>query len=61
MSFWLSSLEMTVFVVINERDIVIETAPITRRFIGQPLKNLVKWMSVQGGLRMEELDERLDV
>jgi hypothetical protein len=47
----LSSNKMTVLVVMDEKDIIIGGAPVIRRFMGQPLGNLVRWMSLQGGFR----------
>lgn len=48
--WWLSSRRMTV--VVEERDgIVVDAAPIVRKFIGQPLENLTRWMRQQGGYR----------
>lgn len=40
--WWLSCPKFTVLVVTDQRQIV-ETAPLTRKFVGQPLANLVQW------------------
>lgn len=41
---------MTVFVEIKKGRVT-DTAPITRRFIGQPIRNLREWLKRQGGYR----------
>ena len=53
---WLSSKKMTVLVDVQD-GLITEAAPVTRKFIGQPLQNLIRWMRKQGGFRMEEYDE----
>lgn len=52
--WWLSSEAMTVGVTTESR-VIVRASPIVRRFIGQPLENLVRWMRGQGGFRMERL------
>lgn len=52
--YWLSSKKMTVLVDVQDGRIT-EAAPVVRKFIGQPLQNLIRWMRRQGGLRIEEL------
>lgn len=53
--WWFSSLSMTLLVVIhnseNKIDHIIETPPIARKFLGQPMSNLEQWMKNQGGFR----------
>lgn len=49
---WASSNRMTVRVVINSHNIIVDAAPVIRKFTGQPINNLCKWMSRQGGLRI---------
>jgi hypothetical protein len=51
--YWLSSLKMTVGAT-TVAGVITETAPITRKFVGQPLENLVVWMRRQGGYEMVE-------
>lgn len=41
--YWLSCSRFTVQVNVDERNIIIWTAPITRKFVGQPLTNLLRW------------------
>ena len=53
-SWWLSSETMTVQVD-EENDVVVDAAPIVRKFIGQPMINLVRWMKRQGGFRWAAL------
>jgi hypothetical protein len=60
-NYWLSSNKMTVTVETelrtyspgHELEIIIESPPITRRFVGQPIRNLIDWMHKQGGFKME--------
>lgn len=52
--WWLSTEKMTVGVAIEE-GLIVEAAPIVRRFIGQPSKNLGNWMRKQGGFRAAKL------
>lgn len=45
---------MTVLVDVQD-GLITKAAPVVRKFIGQPVGNLVRWMRRQGGLRVEEL------
>ena len=54
-SLWFSSKKMTVFVGVDIDNVIIETAPITRKFVEQPAINLAKWMKKQGGFKVEPL------
>ena len=49
--WWLSSKVMTVGVATDDALIVRDSAPVVRRFIGQPIKRLADWMRRQGGFR----------
>lgn len=57
--FWLSTKKMTLQVVAREREdgrlVLVEAAPICKKFIGQPMANLVRWMQCQGGFMMKEI------
>jgi len=53
--WWLSSLRMTVGVTTDDDNVIVDAAPVVRKFVGQPLGNLIGWMSRQGGLQVEEL------
>jgi len=47
-AWWLSSPRMTVRVVAVRqagRNMIVEAAPIVRKFIGQPMTNLLIWMN----------------
>ena len=35
-----------------KKEIIVDAAPIVRKFVGQPLTNLIKWMKKQGGLKI---------
>jgi len=54
-AYWLSSNKMTVIVEVNHRGIIVKAAPIVRKFLGQPISNLIKWMKRQGGFKQELL------
>jgi len=46
---------MTIFAR-TEDGLIVEAAPIVRRFVGQPLSNLTDWLSRRfGGLMVERL------
>lgn len=51
---WVSTLRMT-FAVRVQEGVVRETAPIARKFIGQPAENLRRWLMKQPGFRWERL------
>lgn len=53
--WWFSSSRMT-FDVLVHGGVIIDAAPIARKFVGQPVTNLERWMRRQGGLRIERLD-----
>lgn len=48
-AYWVSTNRMTLLVETDARDVVIQAAPIARKFIGQPAANLRKWLERQGG------------
>lgn len=50
--YWLSTTKMTVGVRIDSDGVIRETPPVVRKFIGQPLANLRRWMSKQPGFRI---------
>lgn len=54
--YWLSTNRMTFWAKL-ERGVVVDAAPIARRFIGQPSKNLGRWLRKQGGFKWEKLSE----
>jgi len=47
---------MTVWVK-TENETITDSAPVVKRFIGQPLRNLARWMSRQGGLQIDLLGD----
>ena len=51
---WLSSERLTVWVS-ESYGVIEEAAPVVKRFIGQPMVNLVRWMQKQGRFRRTEL------
>ena len=48
MTHWVVTQKWTVRVVISERRIITEAAPLVRRFIGQPFSNLIHWAEKRG-------------
>jgi hypothetical protein len=55
MTYWLSTLKMTVYCETDNNGIIIESAPIIKKFIGKPLNNLELWMKKQGEFIIKEL------
>lgn len=51
---WCSSRALTVIVRVQANRVV-ESPPITRKFIGQPFVNLLRWMNRQGGLTVQTI------
>jgi len=39
-SFWVSGRKATFWISVDDNDRVVDTAPIAKKFIGQPVKNL---------------------
>jgi hypothetical protein len=54
-TWWVSCNRFTIRVETRDGTIV-EAAPICRKFIGQPLRNLLAWAGHIGGLRFEKLE-----
>lgn len=52
--WFMSSQRMTVKVTVRD-GIIIDAAPVVRKFVGQPIKNLEAWMRRHGGFRMTQL------
>lgn len=51
---YLSSLKITIAIRI-ESGIIVESPPITRKFLGQPVANLARWLGDQGGFKWARL------
>ena len=49
MIMWLVTIQVTVRVLVDERGLIIEAAPMVKRFCGQPVNNLVAWMRKRFG------------
>ena len=56
-SYWLSTERMTVVVDADARGVIVWAPPIVRRFVGQPLDNLIGWMRRQPGFRAHAYEE----
>jgi len=55
MKYWLSCVKFTIQADTDQEDRIVYAAPIARRFLGQSLVNLIRWMRTLGGFRMGEL------
>jgi hypothetical protein len=55
MTHWVSCTAFTVRVETDAGGRITWAAPIVRKFVGQPLANLLRWAGSRGGLRHEEL------
>jgi hypothetical protein len=54
--WWLSTKRMTFAVLILD-DVIVETAPIARKFVGQPPAALSRWLQKQGRIWARRLDD----
>ena len=54
-AYWLSSPSMTVMVYTDEDNIITITPAIVKKFKGQHIDNLIKWMKKQGNLKISQL------
>jgi hypothetical protein len=55
-TLWVSSITKgTCLVVVDENNVIVDTAPIWRKFIGRPLKVLVNWLGKD--VRVSQLKE----
>ena len=52
--WWVSNPRMTFWVRTHD-EVIIDAAPIARRFVGQPFRNLVRWMRRIGGAEYVQL------
>ena len=60
--YWVSCERFTIGVVTRGKGShaeICEAAPIARKFIGQPLRNLVQWMRILGGLKVAKIQDPL--
>lgn len=55
MKHWISCVRFTVQVNTDERGTIVWAAPVVRRFVGQPVANLLAWARKLGGMRHEKL------
>lgn len=53
--YWLSTIKMTGFAETNN-SIIVDTSPIFKRFKGQPIHNLRKWLQKQKGYKEANLE-----
>jgi hypothetical protein len=52
--YWLSTERMTIGAEVRD-GLIVNAAPIARKFIGQPSKNLGTWLRNQGGFMAERI------
>lgn len=57
MRWWISCVKFTVEVETGQDRRIIKAAPICRKFVGQPLDNLLRWAARFGGLRYQDMDK----
>lgn len=57
-TWWLSNEQMTIKIKTDAVGDIRVAAPIVRRFIGQPLNNLVQWMKNMGKTTITLLKEK---
>ncbi len=43
--FWVATARFTCYVRTDKEGIIVETAPILKKFVGQPVQNLYNWIS----------------
>jgi hypothetical protein len=53
MTHWVSCNSFTVEVKVDERGVIVWAAPLVKRFLHQPIGNLLNWAKPFGGLRRE--------
>lgn len=58
MKYWVSTIKMTVFVETNNKNIIVNCAPIVKKFKGQSFRNLLKWLEKFGIVTCELLKEK---
>ena len=52
-SFWVSGRKATFWISVDDNDRVVDTAPIAKKFIGQPVKNLLRYFNID---RLEKVE-----
>lgn len=55
MTRWVVTREWTVRVTVDERGVIVDAAPLVRKFRGQPFSNLLRWAKQQGLVAVEEV------
>lgn len=53
--YWISCKRMSVWAQVDEGGTLVDTANITKKFVGQPFPNLLSWLRKMGGLRVKKL------
>jgi len=53
-SWWFTTERMTVYADCKD-DIIYATSDITKKFVGQHIKNMADWLRQQGGFKFQEI------
>lgn len=53
--YWVSTKRMTGLVTVRDGRVVL-APPILRKFLGQPVNNLINWLMKQEGFKLEDMD-----
>lgn len=54
---WVSCSKATGYVRCNEEGIILETIPLWKTFLGQPVKNLISWLTkIAKGVKIKEME-----
>ena len=58
MEYWVSTKKMTIYVRTNKENLIVECAPIIRKFKGQSFKNLLNWLHKLGEVTYKLIGEK---
>ena len=54
-AYWISTSWATAYVEVDDREIITSTAPVWKKFIGQPVSNLINWLSSKDKPELETI------
>jgi hypothetical protein len=52
-NFWVSGRKFTFWILVDDNDKLVDTAPIAKKFISQPVKNLLRYFNID---QLEKID-----
>lgn len=55
---WVSTPKITCLVVTDENSVIVETCPVLRWSLGHRFRDLTRWLSKQGEVKIEPLNPR---